>query len=280
MARDSRVCVHDLPGRGWSDSAATPQDGARIATDLCTLLHRGHVLGPYVLAGHSFGGLCMMTFAARFPDEVAGMVLVDSTAPHWGTAPDGNGSSYNAMGRVSAMLSASVRLGLGRLVGQFSYDGLPPRARDEARASMATESQASSTVDEYAEANTSMSEAGSLTDFGAKPLVVLTAGLETGRAVDGGAGPDGQVVLEQPSPGGGRGHPRGAHRGREGRGRGQQGDSRRRRVGADLQAAALTGDGCGVLSPARAHGQAQATGSPSGDSAPLHGAPEVAPPSG
>jgi hypothetical protein len=106
------------------------------------------------------------------------MVLVDSTAPHWGTAPDDNGSSYNAMGRVSAMFSASVRLGLGRLVGQFSYDGLPPRARDEARASMATESQASSTVDEYAEANTSMSEAGSLTDFGAKPLVVLTAGLE------------------------------------------------------------------------------------------------------
>ncbi len=80
VARDSRVCVYDRAGRGWSDPAASPPDGAQIATDLHTLLDRAHVQGPYVLAGHSFGGLYVRTFAAKYPDEVAGLVLVDSTA--------------------------------------------------------------------------------------------------------------------------------------------------------------------------------------------------------
>ena len=56
VARDTRVCVYDRAGRGWSDPADTPQDGARIATDLHTLLHSAGVPGPYLLAGHSFGG--------------------------------------------------------------------------------------------------------------------------------------------------------------------------------------------------------------------------------
>ena len=80
VARDSRVCVYDRAGRGWSDPAASPPDGAQIATDLHTLLDRAHVPGPYVLAGHSFGGLYVRTYAAKYPDEVAGLVLVDSTA--------------------------------------------------------------------------------------------------------------------------------------------------------------------------------------------------------
>jgi pimeloyl-ACP methyl ester carboxylesterase len=74
-----------------------------------------------VLAGHSFGGLYTLTFAARYPDEVAGMVLVDSTAPASvvkpSATPPSDGGSYDLMGRVSALLSSSVRLGLGHLIG-------------------------------------------------------------------------------------------------------------------------------------------------------------------
>ena len=118
VARDTRVCVYDRAGRGWSEPADSPQDGAQIATDLHTLLERGHVPGPYVLAGHSFGGLYVLTFAARYPDEVAGMVLVDSTAPGSAatpaTSPDNEGS-YDIMGRASALLSASAEIGCGAL---------------------------------------------------------------------------------------------------------------------------------------------------------------------
>ena len=176
VARDTRVCVYDRPGRGGSDSAGSPQDGAQIATDLHTLLHRGHVPGPYVLAGHSFGGLYVMSFAARYPKEVAGMVLVDSTAPTSTPAPPERVGSYDVIARVSAMVSSTARLGLGRLIGRTSYSSLPPQSRDEARASSATAGYLGSFVDEYAVANRSMSEAGELVDLDGKPLIVLTAG--------------------------------------------------------------------------------------------------------
>lgn len=181
VARDTRVCVYDRAGRGWSEPADTPQDGTQIAIDLHTLLQRGHVPGPYVLAGHSFGGLYVLTFAARYPGEVAGMVLVDSTAPRSAAKPaaasPGDGGSYDVMGRVSALVSASARLGLGRLYGQFAVADLPPRSQDEVRASVATASNLRSTIDEYVQANASVQQAASLTDFADKPLVVLTAGV-------------------------------------------------------------------------------------------------------
>jgi pimeloyl-ACP methyl ester carboxylesterase len=176
VARGARVCVYDRAGRGWSEPSDTPQDGTQIATDLHTLLQRGHVPGPYVLAGHSFGGLYVLNFAARYPDEVAGMVLVDSTAPAWGQASTFDRSSSRLMSRVSTLISTSARLGLGRLYGRLAFGSLPPRARDEVRASTATASNLRSTIDEYVQANASMKQAASLKDFGDKPLMVLTAG--------------------------------------------------------------------------------------------------------
>jgi pimeloyl-ACP methyl ester carboxylesterase len=180
VARDTRVCVYDRAGRGWSEPASTAQDGAQIATDLHALLQRGHVPGPYVLAGHSFGGLYVLTFAARYPDEVVGLVLVDSTAPasaaNLGTHSSGDGGSSNGMSRVSALVSSSARLGLGRLYGRFAAGGLPPRSRDEVAASAATAGTLGSTIDEYLQAAASTEQAAALRDFAAKPLIVLTAG--------------------------------------------------------------------------------------------------------
>jgi pimeloyl-ACP methyl ester carboxylesterase len=181
VARDTRVCVYDRAGRGWSEPADIAQDGAQIATDLHTLLQRGHVPGPYVLAGHSFGGLYVLTFAARYPDEVAGMVLVDSTAPasavNVGTASPGHrGTTGDATRRVSALFSTAARLGLARLYAQSAWGSLPPRSREEVRASDATASTLRSTIDEYAQAAASTQQAAALGDFADKPLIVLTAG--------------------------------------------------------------------------------------------------------
>jgi pimeloyl-ACP methyl ester carboxylesterase len=180
VAHDTRVCVYDRAGRGWSEPADSPQYATQIATDLHTLLQRGHVPGPYVLAGHSFGGLYVRTFAARYPDEVAAMALVDSTAPKStakpGAAQPGDPGSYDIMGRVSTLISTSARLGLIRLYAQFEHGSLPPRSRDEARASAATASNLRSTINEYVQANASMEQAASLSDFADKPLAVLTAG--------------------------------------------------------------------------------------------------------
>lgn len=133
-----------------------------------------------MLAGHSFGGLYALTFAARYPDEVAGMVLLDSTAPATATKPraasPSDGGSYDVISRVSAVVSTSARLGLGRVYAQLASGSLPPQSQDEVDASTATARNLRSTIDEYVQANTSMEEAASLDDFADKPLVVLTAG--------------------------------------------------------------------------------------------------------
>src|SRR4029077_4010334 len=81
-------------------------------TGLHTLLHRAHVPGPYVLAGHSFGGLYVRIFAARYSKEVAGMMLIDST----GSASPASTSAQSwcpddILARASVLASTSARLG-------------------------------------------------------------------------------------------------------------------------------------------------------------------------
>jgi pimeloyl-ACP methyl ester carboxylesterase len=189
VAHRTRVCVYDRPGRGWSEPSENAQDGTRIATDLHTLLQRAGVPGPYVLAGHSFGGLYVLAHAARYPADVAGLVLVDSTNPATVADPAKakayDGGSYDAVtDRVSALAAAAARVGLVRPVGAFSYGDLPPRARDEVRAGTATADYAAGWIDEFVQANASGAEAAMLTDFGSKPMVVLTAGAETDATHD------------------------------------------------------------------------------------------------
>lgn len=178
VAQDTRVCVYDRPGRGWSEATDTPQDGGRVAADLHTLLHAAHVPGPYVLAGHSFGGLYVLAYAAHYPEDVAGMVLVDSTAPTTPApaAQASAGTSDGPIARGSALVSIAARLGVGRLYSLNAFGELPSRSRDEVRATISTASTLRSTIDEFAQASRSMQVAAELRDFGAKPLVVLTAG--------------------------------------------------------------------------------------------------------
>ena len=179
VARSTRVCVYDRAGRGRSEPADSPQDGARIATDLHTLLHRAGEPGPYVLAGHSFGGLYVRIFAAHYPDEVAGLVLVDSTAaraPAKSVIPSSGNGSPHPVGRLSILASLSARAGLTRAIGQLDLGALPLRDRDEARTGVAQASWVRSSVDEYQRGSASMQEAASLRDFADKPLFVLTAG--------------------------------------------------------------------------------------------------------
>lgn len=178
VARQTKVCVYDRAGRGWSEPADSPQDGAALVADLHALLARADIRGPYVLAGHSFGGLYTLAFAAQYPDEVVGMVLLDSTAPKPAVNPTTRkvAGSYDVISHLSAMVATSGEVGLSRLYAHVEAGTLPPRSRDEIRASIAKADTVKSTIDEYVQANTAMEQAAQLTDFGSKPLVVLTAG--------------------------------------------------------------------------------------------------------
>src|SRR4029453_3601591 len=104
--------------------------------------------------------------------EVAGLVLIDSTNPKpaatTGTATPRDTGSYDVLGRLSALASISAPVGLARLYGQVAVGGLPPRPTGGVRAPVPTASNLRSTIDESAQASSSVHQAGALTDFGAK----------------------------------------------------------------------------------------------------------------
>lgn len=75
----TRACAYDRAGYAWSDPGSLPRDPDHIVADLEQLLGNGSVAAPYVLVGHSLGGLIVQRFARRNPGRIAGLVLVDAT---------------------------------------------------------------------------------------------------------------------------------------------------------------------------------------------------------
>lgn len=140
LARTTRVCAYDRTGLGWSDLGPEPQDTQQSAAALHTLLEKAGVRPPYVLVGHSLGGLYSRMYAEMYPVEVVGMALIE------GTLPDGLG----ALGQPDIMPNAPdegmidaapvvSRLGLLRLMGFPSTDpDLPERQRAELAAYLAS----------------------------------------------------------------------------------------------------------------------------------------------
>ncbi len=82
VARFTRVFVYDRSGVGASQSGDRPRDCRQMVSELHDLLSIAGIAPPYVLVGHSFGGLNMMLFASRHPDEAKGLVLVDTPHPN------------------------------------------------------------------------------------------------------------------------------------------------------------------------------------------------------
>lgn len=89
LARVTRVCAYDRAGLGESAPAPKSDDrtGLTQVRELHTLLHAAHVPGPYVIAGHSWGGLLSELFAHTYPSAVAGVALFDPTAFVYGVPP-------------------------------------------------------------------------------------------------------------------------------------------------------------------------------------------------
>lgn len=81
LAREATVFAYHRPGYGASEAAATPRDGRTIVEELRAVLRHKGLQPPYVLVGHSLGGLYMQLFARAYPGEVKGLVLIDALYP-------------------------------------------------------------------------------------------------------------------------------------------------------------------------------------------------------
>lgn len=101
LSATTRVCSYDRAGLGWSEPTPGPRTGAQMVTELEALLKAADEPGPYVLAGHSMGGLLALLFAEQNPDDVVGVVLIDSSHP----AQD---EKFASLPMVKAMEEASM----------------------------------------------------------------------------------------------------------------------------------------------------------------------------
>jgi len=198
MAGFTRTCWYDRAGVGWSDPPSSPRTSTSIVSDLHEALQRAGVLPPYVMVGGSVGGEYVHIYTARYPADVAGLVLIDSSVPDM-HEPDFMLSPANRMsGRARHLfcvaLPAMARFGVLRFAANrerrprpsdFTPEQGSVLARLEAqpKAFRTDAEQACAATDEgrivpregggNPDINNAARNAGSLGD---RPLVVLTAG--------------------------------------------------------------------------------------------------------
>jgi pimeloyl-ACP methyl ester carboxylesterase len=113
LAATTRVVAYDRAGLGWSDPSPEPQDAYQSAQDLHAALEKAGIPGPYVVAGHSYGGLVVRAFTYLYPDEVAGMALIDASHPdQWVHIPVSRDGRLN--GNANIFTGFLARLGVVR----------------------------------------------------------------------------------------------------------------------------------------------------------------------
>jgi pimeloyl-ACP methyl ester carboxylesterase len=124
IAKDLRVCVYDRAGLGWSDPGPQPRTNQVMVAELHELLERAAFPAPYILVGASLGGLNARLYAHTYPDEVAGLVLVDAAHEEQYTS-EGMRKAFEGilqmMPRMYGMMRLLVRSGLPALFpGRFA----------------------------------------------------------------------------------------------------------------------------------------------------------------
>ena len=162
VAPTTTVCVYDRAGHGRSDAA--PGGAADAARDLHVALQRAHVPGPYVLAGHSLGGMFALSYADRYPAQIGGMVLLDSMHPH-------QHNSFAGMDPLLGLVPTLARTGLLNMLFNRK-DGDPA-------------TQARQFVRDIDEMPVELNRAAKLTSLGNRPLAVITAGTDSAAGWSG-----------------------------------------------------------------------------------------------
>ena len=189
VARFTRVCSYDRAGYGWSDTGPGPRTSQQIVKELHLLLARAQINGPYVLVGHSVGGLNMRLYAYRYPGEVAGMVLLDSTSEHQ-FAPFGTYPAFFPPQQVStveqqlllyrgAALFGVARLALQTGLYPLEHAAAYPAAVQPIHLAQAMQTRYFSTqYDEYAALQESAAQVrvarAASPSYGHLPLIVLS----------------------------------------------------------------------------------------------------------
>jgi pimeloyl-ACP methyl ester carboxylesterase len=127
LARSTRVCSYDRAGLGWSDPTKSPRTISNAVDELHALLTAAQIPPPFILTGHSFGGLLVRCYAVQYPDQLAGLLLLDPlAASEWLTPSESQrkvlkrGAILSRRGALLARFGV-VRFGLAALAGGLRF---------------------------------------------------------------------------------------------------------------------------------------------------------------
>ena len=179
VAKKTRVCTYDRAGWGWSDAGPLPRDAAQFAKELHSLLQNASIPGPYVLVGHSLGGLGVRVFVHDYASEIAGVVLIDSMTPRqFNQSQITTQSQTDAQSQPFSISALLARFGIVRLLARPL--GIMPSGTPDERAyfsRMVRTQSAQTLTDESQGMPAAGAEASAVKTFGDLPLIVLTAKL-------------------------------------------------------------------------------------------------------
>ena len=178
IAEFATVVSYDRPGLGWSDPRR--DDGRHDPRDTADRLHAAlqklGLPGPYLLVGHSYGGLTSRVFAAAYPDEISGLVLVDPSHPDQGSRLGSRRPGGSMWFMAPLAHTGALRLGLATGLFDNRIGDLPERQADEAAAIFVQPGQWSTVQLELAAWGDIASQLEHAEPLGDLPLTVLTAG--------------------------------------------------------------------------------------------------------
>jgi pimeloyl-ACP methyl ester carboxylesterase len=183
VAKTTRVCTYDRAGMGWSEEGPLPRDAEQFAKELHTLLQNANVPGPYVMVGHSLGGLPVHVFVHEYASEIAGVVLIESMNPKQFTqSPTEAQSQLESRSQPFSLQAALARFGVVRLL--VKLPGIAPSvpANEEAYYPLYVRPQSfQTTTNESQGMPAAGAQAVAVKSFGDLPLIVLTARLNNNQ---------------------------------------------------------------------------------------------------
>lgn len=170
LGENHHVVAYDRPGLGWSTDGDLDADAATSARALRRALEQQQVTPPYVMVGHSLGGFSARVFRDLYPDDVVGLVLLDSTHPD----QFGGGGPGSAVVRAMAALS---RVGALQLVNPATdmTASLPADERDRAATVFVWPDKLDAAAAELDAWDTTAAQVNSAAPLGDLPLTVITA---------------------------------------------------------------------------------------------------------
>jgi pimeloyl-ACP methyl ester carboxylesterase len=178
VATSTRTCAYDRAGLGWSQPGPEPRDARQISAELHSLLQTAGVAGPYVLVGHSNGGLYSRMYAGMYPNDVAGMVLVDATPSDLFTYLPATRADQVGLGQQATSAEWLARFGLARLLiaprARAELDGFPSAEREAFVANYATAGYWRTFGAEARGLEASMTQVEQAGGLGDRPLIVLS----------------------------------------------------------------------------------------------------------